>query len=93
MSTQRREHRWQRTGYTNNANDCSRLWLAFIAFFARYAATVQTAPAAAIERLLKASFRDDLSSPESPEAATISLHSDHQTTQLDRQLFRRASRS
>lgn len=101
MSTQRREDRWQRTGYAEYADDWSRIWLVFIAFFARCAVTARskvrigTAMLSAIARLLSASFGagDTILSSGHAEAATDSLLSDHQTTQLDRQLFCRASHS
>jgi len=96
MSTQRREdgstpatkshrgvprNRWQRRSCTDRADGLSRIWLGFVAWFARAIATVGTAPPEET-----AGFLQDW-------AATNSLQSDHSTTQLVRQDFRRISRS
>jgi hypothetical protein len=111
MSTQRREdgstpvanthrgfprNRWQRRSCMDRADGLSRIWLGFVAWFARAIATVGTAPPKETAGFPEVCFppSDDDLSPGAPElSATNSLQSDHSTTQLVRQDFRRISRS
>jgi hypothetical protein len=86
MSTQRRENRWQRSSCTDVARRTSRIWLHFIALFARAIATlppqrltpVAGDPATVGTAPLNAAFS------RSAWLATNSLQSDHLSAQLVR---------
>jgi hypothetical protein len=96
MSTQRREDgppsatktsrwrsrdRWQRQTCTDHANGCGQIWLIFLAWLARAAATVGTAP-----------LQETLGFP-AAWTATNSLQSDHSTIKVVCQDVRLTSRS
>ena len=89
MSTQRRENRWQRTSCTGRAGVLGMAFAGPIAWHARAAATVGTAPPS-----LSASFHpsDNDPSPGAPDwSATNSLQSEYSNLQLARQNIRRSS--
>ena len=84
MSTQRRENRWQRN-WTECTTKLGHIWLIFVGWFVRAAATVGTAPPHASLSLRSERFHpsdEDLSPGAPARLATNSLQSGHLFTQL-----------